>query len=168
MLNLEFDLRQSLQSNLYQRAAEVVKLCLSDEAVLHSSIFDNIELTERSIMSRHRLLSRIHPDYFPGFQNNDVFERFFQILSSEIERALDQLQSNIGSADRIQNIIYHEEKGNHYWKLFVDWKEVIKGNYHNIKELKRENYEYSTDEERIKIKSIPLYHPINSIDQLAK
>ncbi|EDV19343.1 uncharacterized protein TRIADDRAFT_62223 [Trichoplax adhaerens] len=145
-------IRENMEGLLDYRAAQVVELCLSDEAALRDSFFGDVELTEKNINQRFRLFSQFHPDRFPQSPNNDVFKKFFQILMEQKQIALEQLERLVGSAEPECAADYHRKKAEEYLTIVVDWQNVGKDKLDRLRVLKREDYVNKTPEEHLLIK----------------
>ncbi|RDD38737.1 Patatin-like protein 2 [Trichoplax sp. H2] len=141
-----------MEGLLDYRAAQVVELCLSDEAALRDSFFSDVELTEKNINQRFRLFSQFHPDRFPQSPNNDVFKKFFQILMEQKQIALERLERLVGSAEPECAADYHKKKAEEYLTIVVDWQNVGKDKLDRLRVLKREDYINKTPEEHLLIK----------------
>ncbi|RDD36427.1 hypothetical protein TrispH2_011569 [Trichoplax sp. H2] len=145
----ERELRKILQKYLNQRAAEVVKLCLSKEAEFRESFFHGVELTEKNISKRYHLLAQFHPEQFPQCSKNDVFIHFLKILDEEEEIALLRLQQVVGSSEPERYIDFHISKAEEYLALIIDWQNVSKGQFDRLRILKREDYHDKTLQEQL-------------------
>jgi hypothetical protein len=145
-LYILFCLKDLASKVVDSRRMEFMRYIL-DSPVKKKILFSNV-FTEEDINKRYKKLSlNFHPDKTSNLNIPTVTQDECKNIGVELFKCILGIKESLFSSSKMDRLILHEEKGNEFWKIAIDYRNALKAKWDKLKLLKKEDLREISSEE---------------------